>query len=53
MYMEKNKHCRECICLTCEAFKTNECLEGENGCDKCVNNSHTVSCPYYKDAFKE
>ena len=51
MFMENNKYCRECICPTCEAFKTNECLVGESGCERCSNNSRIVSCGYFVDAF--
>lgn len=49
MYNEFNKHCRECICPSCDLFQTPECLEGEDGCDKCANDSHTGHCWWHPD----
>lgn len=49
MYSELDKHCRECICPSCDLFQTEECLEGENGCDKCDNDCHVGHCWWHPD----
>lgn len=46
-YQEANKHCKECICPSCDLFHTDGCLEGANLCSsKCDNASHTGHCPW-------
>jgi hypothetical protein len=50
MFSEDNKHCRECFCVTCLYFRTDECLDGEDMCDKCANQSHTENCPWFDDS---
>lgn len=50
MFSEDNKHCRECFCVTCLYFHTDECLDGEDMCDKCDNQSHTENCPWFDDS---
>ena len=45
-YNKQDKHCRECICPLCEGFKTDECLEDADGCDKCDNTQHVGRCPW-------
>ena len=32
MYNEMDKHCRECICVSCDLRGTDDCLEGADGC---------------------
>lgn len=49
MYSEPDKHCRECICPSCDLFKTDDCLEGEDCCEKCDNTHHTGSCWWHPD----
>lgn len=49
MFCVTNKHCRECICPSCDAFQTRECLEDKDLCEKCDNNSHTGYCPWHPD----
>ena len=49
MYNENDKHCRECICMSCSAFRKDDCLEGKDMCEKCDNKSHTGSCPWFND----
>ena len=49
MYSEQNKHCRECLCTTCDLFQLDECLEGPDCCDKCDNTSHTAYCPWHPE----
>ena len=47
MFDTSDKHCRECICPTCTLFQTEECLDGNECCMKCENDSHTAECPFY------
>ncbi len=49
MYSELNKHCRECICPSCDLFQTKECLEGEDGCGKCDNTYHVGHCWWHPE----
>lgn len=49
MYNENDKHCRECICVSCSAFRKDDCLDGKDMCEKCDNKSHTGSCPWFND----
>lgn len=50
MYSEQNKHCRECICPSCDLFQTDECLEGVDGCEKCDNSSYHIGhCWWHPD----
>ena len=49
MYSEQNKHCRECLCTTCDLFQLDGCLEGADCCDKCDNTSHTAYCPWHPE----
>ncbi len=49
MYSELNKHCRECICPSCDLFQTEECIEGENYCEQCANDCHVGHCWWHSD----
>jgi hypothetical protein len=49
MYSELDKHCRECICVSCDLRGTDDCLEGADGCDKCDNTCHTGHCWWHPD----
>lgn len=49
MYNENDKHCRECICMSCSAFRKDDCLEGKDMCEKCDNKSHIGNCPWFND----
>lgn len=53
MYLETDRHCRECACASCDLFQTDGCLEGRGLCDSCDNQSHTGYCPWHSDAGKE
>ena len=53
MYLETDRHCRECACASCDLFQTDRCLEGRGLCDSCDNQSHTVYCPWHSDTGKE
>lgn len=44
-----DKHCRECVCTSCDVFGTEECLEGADICKKCDHTSHTEYCPWHPD----
>lgn len=47
-YSETDKHCRECLCPSCDLFKTAECIEGADLCEKkCDHENHTWSCPFH------
>ena len=49
-YEETDKHCRECRCPSCDLFKTAECIEGADLCEKkCDHENHTWSCPFHPD----
>lgn len=42
------EHCRECICLSCDLFGKDGCLEEANCCiTKCDHESHTRACPWH------
>lgn len=49
MYNEMDKHCRECICVSCDLRGTDDCLEGADGCDKCDNTYHIGHCWWHPD----
>lgn len=49
MYSETNKHCKECLCVTCEAFQTDDCIEGKEMCTECDNIAHTHACPWFTE----
>lgn len=49
--LEADKHCRECICPSCERFQKDSCLEGDGLCEKCDHESHTGSCPWYTSGW--
>ncbi len=45
---EKEKHCQECICPSCDLFQKTDCLEGADHCAvKCDHESHTRACPWH------
>lgn len=47
---EAEAHCRECRCPSCDLFKTPECIEGADICEKkCDHKQHTRSCPFHPD----
>ena len=41
------ERCRECWCMTCDAFRTEACLEGKDVCGKCAPDKHTSYCPWH------
>lgn len=49
MYSETNKHCKECLCVTCEAFQTADCIDGKEMCTECDNIAHTQDCPGFTE----
>lgn len=49
MYSEDNKHCRECICATCDLRNLDGCLYGQDLCDKCDNDSHCIRCVWHPE----
>ena len=49
MYLESDKHCRECICPSCDLFQTDGCLEGDDNCEKCLNDCPTNFCWWHPD----
>lgn len=49
MYIEQNKHCRECVCPSCDLFQTEECLEDKDNCDRCDNTYHIGHCWWHPD----
>lgn len=46
-YDEQDKHCRECICPSCDIFKTADCLYGPDGCKKCEPDTHVGHCCWH------
>lgn len=44
MYSETDKRCRECQCAWCDLRATSNCLDGEDLCDRCDNQTHTEHC---------
>ena len=48
-YDEQDKHCRECICPSCDIFKTADCLYGPDGCKKCEPDSHVGHCWWHPE----
>ena len=46
-YDERDKHCRECICPSCDLFQIEECLAGADNCGECDNTAHTRYCPWH------
>ena len=46
------ERCRECWCMTCDAFRTAACLEGKDVCSKCSPENHTSYCPWHPDENK-
>lgn len=49
MYIETDRHCRECICPSCDKHQTRECLEDADFCDHCDNTEHVSYCPWHPD----
>lgn len=47
MYSDNDKHCRECLCATCDLRGMDGCLDGEAVCAECDNQSHTNYCPWH------
>ena len=49
MYSESDRHCSKCICVYCDCFQTEYCLEGKNYCEHCDNTAHVDACPFHQD----
>lgn len=46
--LDKDAHCRECICRSCDLFQKDGCLEGaDHYVTKCDHESHTRACPWH------
>lgn len=49
MFDENGKHCNECVCMECELRGTDSCIEGNDLCDRCENDEHTISCVFFEE----
>lgn len=49
MYDENNKYCQECKCPSCDLFRKEGCLEGEDLCARCGSKSRTTYCPWHPE----
>lgn len=43
-YDEQDEHCQECICPSCDKFKTTDCILGADACEKCRGRRCICSC---------